>query len=206
MTLGIHFDRLRTPGNAWTALALLAAIGSLLAWWLPSPWLDWQPGLAAREPWRAASAAFVHWSARHLAANVLGALVVGALGRVARLPAEAALAWLVAWPLVQFGLLAEPALAHYGGLSGVLHAGVAVAGLWLAVTAHGRPRWVGAALLAGLVLKVLLERPWGAPLAHPPGWDIAVAPLAHACGALAGAASAAGVLALRRQSLAGCQR
>jgi membrane associated rhomboid family serine protease len=45
---------------------------------------------------------------------------------------------------------------------------------------------LGLAILAGLVLKVLLEAPWAGPLAHPPGWDIATAPLAHASGLLAG--------------------
>jgi hypothetical protein len=55
----------------------------------------------------------------------------------------------------------------------------------------GRARWIGAALLAGTAAKVLLEAPWGPVLRHPAGWDIAVAPLAHATGALAGAACAA---------------
>jgi hypothetical protein len=41
-------------------------------------------------------------------------------------------------------------------------------------------------LLAGLIVKLLLEAPWGAPLRHPAGIDIAVAPLAHASGAVAG--------------------
>lgn len=191
---------LRAPGAAWTALAAAAAAGALLGWWLPSAWLDWQPALALREPWRTVTAAFVHWSGAHLGANLAGALVVALLGRAARLPAAAALAWLAAWPLVHLGLLLQPALAHYGGLSGVLHAGVAVAALWLAATQRGRPRRIGGALLAGLALKVLLERPWAGPLAHPPGWDIAVAPLAHACGVVAGALCAAGALALRRQS------
>jgi hypothetical protein len=33
----------------------------------------------------------------------------------------------------------------------------------------------------------VLERPWAGPLAQPAGWDIALAPLAHATGAAAGA-------------------
>ncbi|HEY0858541.1 MAG TPA: hypothetical protein VGE16_15865, partial [Albitalea sp.] len=63
----------------------------------------------------------------------------------------------------------------------------------------GRRR-VGLALLAGLALKVLLEAPWAGALRHPHGWDIAVAPLAHASGALAGLLCAliAGGLAARR--------
>lgn len=176
----------RAPGGAWTALAGLLGVGALVAWWLPSPWLDWQPAAFGREPWRALSAAFVHWSALHLGANLLGGVLVAALGRVAGLPARAALAWAAAWPLTHLGLLAQPALAHYGGLSGVLHAGVAVAAWWLVLRTSGRSRSIGAALLAGLAIKVGLEDPFGAPLVHPAGWDIAVAPLAHASGAIAG--------------------
>ena len=37
----------------------------------------------------------------------------------------------LARPLTQLGLLMRPDLLHYGGLSGVLHAGVAAAALWL---------------------------------------------------------------------------
>jgi hypothetical protein len=84
----------------------------------------------------------------------------------------------------------------------VLHAGVAVAGWWLAVTARGRTRAIGLAVLAGLALKLVLEDPFGAPLARPVGWDIALAPLAHATGALAGSVAAWGALIGRRQSAA----
>ena len=49
--------------------------------------LDWQPGRARAEPWRAFSAVAVHYSGLHLAANLAGTVLVAALGRVARLPA-----------------------------------------------------------------------------------------------------------------------
>ena len=186
-------------GHAWARLAAAFVSASLLAWWLPAALLDWQPALAAREPWRAFSGAFVHWSPAHLAANLLGAAVVAGLGIAARLPLAAMLAWALAWPLTQAGLLLQPALMHYGGLSGVLHAGVAVAALWLLVREAGRRRALGAAIAAGLVIKIALEEPWGPPLRAPAGllgggWDIATAPLAHATGAVAGALCA--VLAL----------
>jgi rhomboid family GlyGly-CTERM serine protease len=174
----------------WLALCAACAAGALLAWFVPRGALDWQPALAAAQPWRALSAPFVHWSALHLGANLAGTIVVGALGVAAALPARAALAWLAAWPLTQLGLLVAPGLLHYGGLSGVLHAAVAVAGVWLAIERAGRERGIGCALLGGLALKVLLEAPWGPPLRNPPGWDIAIAPLAHATGALAGVACA----------------
>ena len=37
------------------------------------------------------------------------------------------LAWLLSWPLTQWGLMLQPELLHYGGLSGVLHGGAAIA-------------------------------------------------------------------------------
>ena len=182
-------------GRAWCAVTLALALGTALAAIAPSAALDWQPALAWREPWRAWTAAFVHYSALHRAANAAGLLLVAALGIAARAPPRLALAWLAAWPLTQLGLLAQPALLHYGGLSGVLHAGVAVAALYLAWRGSRGERWIGAALLGGLALKVASEAPWGAPLRHPAGWDIAVAPAAHACGLAAGLLCAAVALA-----------
>lgn len=168
--------------SAWTHVAAGLAVGAALAWLLPRHALDWHADLVAGQPWRALTAAFVHWSPLHLAANLLGAAVVGAFGAASGVPRRAALAWLAAWPLTQLGLLVRPDLTHYGGLSGVLHAGTAVAATWLALSR----RWIGWAVLAGLALKVLLEEPWGPALREASGWDIRLAPLAHATGAVAG--------------------
>ena len=162
--------------------------GAVLAWWLPAAALDWQPELATTEPWRAWSAAFVHWSPRHLGTNLLAAAVVGAYGWAAQLPRAQAWAWCAAWPLTHLGLLVRPDLLHYGGLSGVLHAGVAIVCLWLLVRARGARRAVGAAVALGLAIKLGSEQPWRETLQFSPDWDIAVAPLAHASGALAGLA------------------
>ena len=167
------------------------AVGALLAWPLPRAALDWQPALAFTEPWRAFSAVAVHYSGLHLGANLLGVALVAALGVVARVPLRMVGAWGLAWPLTQFGLLLKPELLHYGGLSGVLHAGVAVASFYLLVRGAGAQRWIGAAILAGTCIKVIGETPWGAPLRHGGGWDIAVAPLAHATGLIAGLLCAA---------------
>ena len=176
---------------AWCGVAALLAAGALLVRFSnagPAALLaiDWQPGLVFSQPWRAWSAVWVHYSDLHLAANLAGSVLVAALGWAAPLPPRAALAWLAAWPLTQLGLLLQPALAHYGGLSGVLHAGVAVGAVQLVREGLRRRRLLGVAILSGLVLKVLLEAPWAGPLAYPPGWDIATAPLAHASGLVAG--------------------
>ncbi len=183
--------RLTSPGRAWALLAALLLLGSLLAWGLPAAWLDWQPERALAEPWRAWTAAWLHWSGQHLLANAAGTLVVGVFGVAARLPPAAAAAWFVAWPLTQAGLWLRPDLAHYGGLSGVLHAGVAVAVVWLLACATGARRAVGAAVGIGLLIKLGTERPWGDALQHPAEWDIALAPVAHATGAGAGLVCAA---------------
>ena len=172
---------------AWGALAALLAGGALLLHGVDSRLIDWQPALAAHEPWRAFSAVFVHYSALHLGANLAGAVLVGALGVVARAPWRSVVAWCVAWPLTQVSLLLQPELLHYGGLSGVLHAGVAIVAVHLLFAGSAGQRRIAIAMLAVLAAKVLSETPWRGPLRFPAGWDIAVAPMAHASGALIGA-------------------
>lgn len=179
------------PGWAWAGGAALLAALALVGGGLDPLAIDWQPALLAHQPWRALSAVAVHYSGLHLAANLAGALLVGALGPAARLPRHCLAAWALAWPLTQLGLLLQPALLHYGGLSGVLHAGVAVVAIHLLIGGTPAQRRIGGAMLAVLALKILGESPWGPPLRHPAGWDIAVAPAAHASGALAGALCAA---------------
>ncbi|MFT7722677.1 MAG: rhombosortase [Roseateles sp.] len=168
-----------------TLCAALAAL-SLLAWPLPRAALDWQAGLAAAQPWRAATAAFVHWTPTHLAANLAGCAVVALLGWRAALGRREAAAGLVALPLAQLGLLLRPDLPRYAGLSGALHALAAIAALAL-LARRGRERWIGAAVAAGLAAKLALEQPFGPALRATAGFDFAVAPFAHLSGAIAGA-------------------
>lgn len=175
-----------TAARAWVGVAAGLALASLLLWFAPRDRLDWQPQLALAQPWRLWSAAFVHWSGLHLAANVGGAAVVAAFGVAARVPTGAAWAWLAAWPLTHAALGWQPHLLDYGGLSGVLHAGVAVAALHLVWREHGGRRLIGALVLAGLAAKLAFEKPWLGPTQTVAGWDFAVAPLAHLTGAAAG--------------------
>jgi rhomboid family GlyGly-CTERM serine protease len=178
-------------GRAWIALAGLLGLGAALSAALDPNLLDWQPGRIATEPWRAFSAAFVHYSPRHLAANLAGLALVAALGWFARVPWPIVAAWLIAWPLTQLGLLARPELLRYGGLSGVLHAGVACVAWQLIVHERGRRRAIGVLTLALVAVKVVSEAPWGPALRHPADWDIATAPFAHASGLAAGLLAAA---------------
>jgi len=190
--------------RAWWAVALALVAGSLAMGFADASRFDWQPGLAWQQPWRWWSAAWVHWSQAHLAANLLGTGLVALLGWRAGSDRAEAAAWFAAWPLTHLALLAQPALPHYGGLSGVLHAGVVVAAFALLLRGRGARRALGAAIVAGVVLKLLLEQPWQGPLQARPGWDIAIAPAAHVSGALAGAVCAAAA-AIWRHAAGGCR-
>ncbi len=175
------------PGRlGWWSVAACLALGALAAWWVDVQRLDWQPGLAWTQPWRWWSGAWVHWSLGHLGANLAGTALLAALGARAHADRADAWAWFVAWPLTQLGLLLQPGLLHYGGLSGVLHAGVVIAAVGLLQREVGLRRMVSALILGGVALKVGLEQPWQGGLRQSPGWDLAIAPAAHFSGALAG--------------------
>ena len=171
--------------QAWIGVAMLLVLFALLGWPLERELFDWQPALALAQPWRLWSAVAVHYSVAHLAANLAGAALVAALGWAGRITMPIVWAWVAAWPLTHLGLIVEPRLAHYAGLSGVLHAGVAVAALHLVLGGAPAQRRIGAACLAGLFIKVASESPWGPPVFHA-GLGISVAPLAHASGVFAG--------------------
>ncbi len=162
------------------------ALCSLVVKTLPTVAWDWQPALAATEPWRWWTAAFVHWSAEHLAANLAALALVAILGAVSTVPLVISFAWLGSWPLLHLGLLVQPELAHYGGLSGLVHSGVAVVAVFVAVTEGGARRAIGLAMLVGLATKITLEAPWAATLPFNVSADVPVAPMAHLSGAVAG--------------------
>ncbi|MEP6503514.1 MAG: hypothetical protein ABJD97_09300 [Betaproteobacteria bacterium] len=259
----------RVDGAAWIALTALLCLGAIVVTAIGAESgtpltaapllnaLDWEPALALGEPWRLWTSVWVHWSGAHLGVNLAGAAVVGFLGWRARAGVATTLAWFVAWPLTQLAMAAGgvalfAAMPHYGGLSGVLHAGVIVLGLALAwpraaARMHGlvarldtgfvatrastiepsritegpwamtgldesaaptalpvstleaarprvpvdggsaaRDRWIGTALVAGTVIKVLFEQPWNLALRPSIELGISVAPIAHACGVAAG--------------------
>ena len=172
--------------KTWPLVAAFWLIASLIAWPLNHHSIDWQPALASSQPWRAFTAAFVHYSPMHLAANAVGAVLVGIFGWAAEVPPRMTLAWLIAWPLTHLGLLLQPSLLHYGGLSGLLHAGVVIVCVHLLFNGTTTQRRVGFATLLVVITKVLIEAPWQGPLTYPAEWDIAVAPMSHATGVGAG--------------------
>jgi rhomboid family GlyGly-CTERM serine protease len=181
--------RLRAA-HAWAGVSVLLCVAALAGWQVDREALDWQPGLAFTQPWRALTAVAVHYNGIHLAGALAGTALTGALGFAANVPARLVWAWLVAWPLTHFGLLIKPELLHYGGVSGVVHAGVAAVIVFLLVQKKRPQRLIGSAMLVGILIKVFGETPWGAALRHPEGWGIAVAPIGHATGAVAGAVCA----------------
>ncbi|HET7524891.1 MAG TPA: rhombosortase, partial [Burkholderiaceae bacterium] len=88
---------------------------------------------------------------------------------------------------------------HYGGLSGVLHAGVVVAAFALVQRERGMRRALGTAILLAVASKIVIEHPWQAALQRVAGWDIAIAPVAHLSGAAAGLACAVLAAVWRRR-------
>jgi rhomboid family GlyGly-CTERM serine protease len=198
----VPFSADGSAGRAWAGFAAFLGLGACLAFALDGTTaIDWQPALALRAPWRAWTAVWVHYSLLHLLANLVGCALVAALGLVARVPPRIVMAWIVAWPLSQFGLLLRPDLLHYGGLSGVLHAGVAAVAVHLIVVGRGARRLIGVGILAGVAIKIGMEAPWGDVLRQLPGWDIAVAPVAHVSGFVAGIVTAALAEGMRRHAL-----
>ena len=191
------------PYAAWVGVAAMFAACALAGWLVPQALIDWQPALAFTQPWRLFTPVGVHYSSAHLIGNLAGIALAGVYGIAAMVPARLAWAWLVAWPLTHLALIVRPELLHYGGLSGVVHAGVAAIVVWVLATGRTRAqRVVGALVAIGFVAKLLSESPWGATLRHPEGWDIAVAPLVHTTGALAGALCALVALVSRRRARA----
>ncbi|KQP12734.1 rhombosortase [Pseudorhodoferax sp. Leaf267] len=170
---------------SWPTLCLLLAAGSIAAWWARNPvgWEWWREDWSDAASWW--TAALVHRSPAHGLANLLALGALAVLGHSLRVPRAQVLALVVAWPLSTLGLVLFPQIGRYAGLSGVLHAAVAVLVVHCAM-ARDLKAW--AALLgAGLGLKLVAEAAWRQPLVFEPEWGFAVATGAHLTGALAGA-------------------
>ncbi|MGE5452591.1 MAG: hypothetical protein ACM3VZ_12220 [Acidobacteriota bacterium] len=133
------------------------------------------------------STAWVHGSAPHLYRNLGGVALLAALGWTAGVSWRATVSWALAWPLTHVGMLWRPELTSYIGLSGVLHAGAAIIATHQILTPpFPSSRRLGAILLTGLALKIIMENPWGAVLILSSSSAIKVAPWAHFSGVMAG--------------------
>lgn len=156
----------------------------------------WHAADWADRPWTLLTAHLVHLDTRHLLANLaaLAALLwVAASLRLsaAALRARDTIAMLGgAWVAVCAGLLSGIwEIGWYAGLSGLLY------GLFagLAFTLARRPGvgWLGLALLAGGLVKVVLDLRAGVGAVG--GLGVALVPPAHVCGFLGGLLSAIGL-------------
>lgn len=190
------------PGTwAWLLVGLILGLPAAIAGWVPlnqpsTQWPLWaqqwalHPDAGWHQPaWAFWTSAWLHGSSTHLSRNLMALALLTILGASARMPPRAALAWLLAWPLTQIGMLHQ-ALHTYIGLSGVLHAGftvVALHHLTHPIQMDRHQRILGLILLVGLIFKILMENPWQHALIRPAGSDINVAPWAHLSGAAAGA-------------------
>jgi rhomboid family GlyGly-CTERM serine protease len=194
------------PRRGWPLLANGALVLILLVSVFrfdPLAW-SWHRDLLGNEPWRWLTAPWVHWGLKHTLVNAVGVVLLAWIGWRSALSNRAALAWFLALPLGQGLLWVKTDLVEVAGLSGWLHAGVAVLAVVLCRRSNTRERVLGAAVGAGLVLKLLLEAPWGPALRYEPMWGaMPVAPWAHLAGALAGASMALLMLFWRTPSRTG---
>lgn len=177
-------------------------LGLPALWWPPVPlslpvseWPAWAQFLVCRPDQGLAqpihtwwTSAWLHGSDAHRAANLGALLLLAIMGGLTAPPRGATLAWMLAWPLTQLGLLLQPdPIAAYVGLSGVLHAGLVVVSLHaLAANRPRFPRGAAALLLLGVVAKLIMENPFAHRLVQPPGSDITVVPWVHLSGVVAG--------------------
>lgn len=177
--------------SSWWWLCGLHAALSLLVWWLPPEVADaftWRSTDWTTRPWTLWTSAWVHLNLPHLVGNVLAMGGVAAAGWVLQPDARSTLAWLLAWPLTQVSLLLWPPVDHAVGLSGLMHAGVLVLAVQVALVRlpiRGARFWGW--LLVGVVMsKVVLERGWSRPIVWDAENHLSVVQAAHTTGAFWG--------------------
>lgn len=177
--------------RSWLLLCALHGVASMLLWWAPPGTLEaltWHADDGLQHPWTLWTGAWVHLNTPHLIANQLALGALTAFAWILRPPLASALAWLLAWPLMQLSLLLWPQIGYAVGLSGVLHAGVMVLAVQLLRRRIAVPkarRW-GALLLLGLLLKLGLERGWDFPVVWDGANDMSIVQAAHLAGAFWG--------------------
>lgn len=174
--------------RSWLALCgalILLVVG--LGMFLPEPTaLAWNSPGWPREPWTLWTSSLVHLSGIHLLANLMALAAIAVLGLSLDAGIASTLALLAAWPLLALGLLAWPQIAFYAGLSGLIHAAVAV--LWAHAALHRKAYPLSFVLFVALVFKLLVEHAWTTPVGFDADWGFNVVYAAHLTGAVAGAA------------------
>jgi hypothetical protein len=176
----------------WLSLCVAHAVGSMLVWWMGdrlSAVLIWRADDWFERPWSLWTSAWVHMNTQHLISNQLAVGALAAMAWVLKPGLRASAAWLAVWPLVPLVLPMWPHIGYYAGLSGLIHAAVAVVGVYLLAGRSGvrvARRW-GLMLLLGVAAKLLFERSWQWPVVWSDSLGISVVQSAHLVGAAAGA-------------------
>jgi hypothetical protein len=171
----------------WLALCALHGVLSMLAWWARDGVvhaITWQADGWQQMPWTLWSSSWVHLNPPHLIGNQVALGALAALAWVIHPTRACALAWLLAWPLLQLSLLLWPQIGYAVGLSGVLHAGAAVVAVHLLLKRIAVPkarRW-GGLLALGLLIKLGLEAGWSHPVVWDSGNNMSVVQAAHLSG------------------------
>lgn len=190
--------------RAWLAVCGLHGVASLLLWQASADTvaiLAWRADHWIGQPWTLWTSAWVHLNTPHLIGNLLALGALAAFGWLARPGPRCAIAWLLAWPLLQLSLLLWPQIREtVVGLSGLLHAGVAVLAMQLVsgrIPMRGARYW-GMVLALGVLAKTVLERAWSHPVVWDPASEMPVVQATHLSGAAWGLALGLAVASMPR--------
>jgi rhomboid family GlyGly-CTERM serine protease len=164
---------------------LLAVLGATMVFLVPElqRWLIYdREAILTGEIWRLGTGHWVHFSASHLAYDLLALGIAGLVLETRDTSHWPWLLWLAPW-VIGLGLFVlAPGMAYYGGLSGVATAAVA----YLAVDGLKEKsswRWAYGMLLLGVVVKPILEWETGTALLVSSQSHV-VMPESHLLGAL----------------------
>lgn len=171
-----------------TSVAALALVASAA----PGPVQGWlvyeRQAILAGQVWRLWTGHLVHFSASHLAWDLLVVILAGTWIEEARFARRGWFAFVAPAAVSLALLVGEPHLRVYGGLSGLANGAVAFAcaSEW---RRSGRHRMLWVAVLSAMGLKIAWEYASGATLfAHVNAVPVQAVPLCHLAGALVGAA------------------
>lgn len=167
----------------WT-LAICAGAGLVfLSPFLESVLIYDRSAIAEGELWRLVTGNLVHYSAAHLGYDLMALLVAGTMIEISGyrhypimcFTATAFIGMILYWT--------EPAMSYYAGLSGVATAAIVYLCLH-GLTEKGAWRWVCAAALFGLGIKIGIELAFNESLLFASGpREFLPAPLSHLVGA-----------------------
>ncbi len=178
------------PSRCWATLLLAsAALACILVPALAEKLLYRRPEIAAGEIWRLWTGHLVHFGWRHLVADLAVFVTAGAW--LESFAPRTTRAFLALAPAVISGflLVADPALAFYGGLSGLAVGLLVLLALVQLRRDRAAQRWLWPSVLALVAVKIAIEAATDTPLVSDLGPGIKVSTLAHlggvACALLA---------------------